>query len=218
MLNERKFAFIICANNDMFLKECMAYINNIEIPEGYTADVLVVSEAASMCAGYNEGMEGSDAKYKIYLHQDVMLCNPKILYEVLECFKDPNVGMLGAVGNRKLQPSANMSDGTRIGLVELCGTTDKSIIGENPGCITDVEALDGLLLITQYDIRWREDIFDGWDFYDLSQCREFMNKGYRVCVPHFDRAWCMHYYGLTLGKLTKYDHYRQIYQDEYMRE
>ena len=31
----------------------------------------------------------------------------------------------------------------------------------------EVEGVDGLLMATQYDIPWREDLFDGWDFYDL---------------------------------------------------
>ena len=37
-----------------------------------------------------------------------------------------------------------------------------------------VAAADGLLLATQYDIDWREDLFENWHFYDISQCMEFL--------------------------------------------
>ena len=47
----------------------------------------------------------------------------------------------------------------------------------------DVEAIDGLIMITQYDIPWREDLFQKWDFYDVSQSMEFIRHGYKVAVP-----------------------------------
>ncbi|MEK4397726.1 MULTISPECIES: glycosyltransferase [unclassified Bacillus (in: firmicutes)] len=39
-----------------------------------------------------------------------------------------------------------------------------------------VQALDGLLLATQYDVLWRKGIFDGWPLYENSQCFEFRKK------------------------------------------
>ena len=56
----------------------------------------------------------------------------------------------------------------------------------------EVEALDGLLLATSRDVRWREDLFDGWDFYDVSQCLEMRRMGWRVVVPCQETPWCYH--------------------------
>ena len=39
-----------------------------------------------------------------------------------------------------------------------------------------VECIDGLLMATQYDVPWREDLFDGFDFYDVSQSFEFKKQ------------------------------------------
>ncbi len=47
-------------------------------------------------------------------------------------------------------------------------------------------------MATQQDIRWREDIFDRWHFYDISQCMEFKRAGYKVVVPWQKEAWCYH--------------------------
>ena len=56
----------------------------------------------------------------------------------------------------------------------------------------DVEAIDGLLIATQVDIKWREDLFTGWHFYDISQCKEMQRHGYRVVVPQQNNFWCIH--------------------------
>ena len=77
-----------------------------------------------------------------------------------------------------------------------------------------VEAVDGLFIATQYDIIWREDLFTGWDFYDASQSKEFSASGYKIVVPYMESPWCVHDEGFL--NLDRYDHYRQIFLDEYM--
>ena len=60
-----------------------------------------------------------------------------------------------------------------------------------PLCL-GVKAVDGMLMVTQYDISWREDVFDKWDFYDVSQSQEFIRAGYKVVVPSMEKPWCIH--------------------------
>ena len=55
-----------------------------------------------------------------------------------------------------------------------------------------VEAVDGLLMMTQYDVNWRQDLFHGWDFYDVSQSFEFRRAGYQVAVPYQQAPWVLH--------------------------
>ncbi|HML34150.1 MAG TPA: glycosyltransferase [Sporomusa sphaeroides] len=76
-----------------------------------------------------------------------------------------------------------------------------------------VMAVDGLIMITQYDICWRDDIFNGWDYYDISQCMEFYKYGYQVCVPKQNDFWCIHDCGKV--NLKDYDKYRRIFLKEY---
>lgn len=62
-------------------------------------DVIGVTEAPSMCAGYNAGMKSSDAKYKVYLHQDVFIREPRFIIYLLERFQnDAYIGMIGMIG------------------------------------------------------------------------------------------------------------------------
>ena len=36
----------------------------------------------------------------------------------------------------------------------------------------------------------KEDVLDGWDFYDISQSLEMKKHGYKVVVPFQKNAWC----------------------------
>lgn len=80
---------------------------------------------------------------------------------------------------------------------------------------TEAFAVDGMLIMTQYDIPWREDLFHKWDFYDISQCHEFRRKGYKVVVlsEPDDRASTFHDCGFS--KLTNYEEGRKIFCTEY---
>ena len=60
----------MCTNNQRYMEEAIYYITHLRVPEGYQISFLAIEDAKSMTAGYNEGMQASNAKYKVYLHQD----------------------------------------------------------------------------------------------------------------------------------------------------
>lgn len=78
----------------------------------------------------------------------------------------------------------------------------------------EVEAIDGFLMVTQYDIPWRADLFDKWDFYDCSQSMEFGRRGYKVVIPNMKRPWCVHDCGFI--NLKNYDVEKEKFIAEYM--
>ena len=197
-MRPEKISFIICYNDEMYLKECILYIRQLHIPEGFTIDILPISNATSMTSGYNQGMNRSDSKYKVYLHQDVYILNKNFIKDTLAIFKEnPKVGLLGMVGTKKLPPNGCMwTTPCRTGKLRanIIHTIDNDFdIPISPSRpYTPVQAIDGLLMMTQYDIPWREDLFDGWDFYDVSQSMEFARHGYRIVVPYQSEPWTLH--------------------------
>ena len=213
-MNPYKFCFIMCSNNPQYEHECIKYINNLTIPEGYEIEIKVIRDAASITSGYNRGMLSSDAKYKIYLHQDTFIINKDFLNCLLKGFNDKATGMIGIIGTPQLDPSCVMWLGNRVGkLVSNCiYHTVKAAIGEITSP-TEVEAIDGLLMVTQYDIPWRDDIFKGWDYYDISQSFEFRKAGYKVMVLPADEPWCFHDDGIL--ELSEYYKTRDIFMQEY---
>lgn len=206
MPDKQKIAFITCVSNETEYEECRYYLERLLIPAGYSADIISIREAPSMTAGYNRAMKDSDAKYKIYLHQDVYIKNICFIADMLDVFAcDEQIGMLGMIGKKEMGTTFMDMMAWDTGKVIY----NNEILSSNrpsKDTFAEVEAADGLLLATQYDIPWREDIFDGWDFYDLSQCMEFQKNGYKVVVPYQEDIWCCHN-GVCMELADYYDYY-----------
>lgn len=214
-VNPRKICFISCVNNEKYEKEERKYLEHLSIPEGYEIEICIVKDACSMTAGYNAAMKQSDAKYKVYLHQDVFIVHREFIKDILAVFENHEVGMIGMVGAPKLPENAIMWDGPRIGKLyaNIIYESMESTIGEVNGAWKSVEAIDGFLMATQYDLPWREDLFQDWDFYDISQSQEFIRSGYKVVVPNQKEAWCIHDDGFY--NLKNYFRNRKIFKQEY---
>lgn len=214
-MDNKKIDIIVCGNNKEYLDEQRKYIENLIIPNGMQLDILVVEGAKSMTSGYNEGMASSNAKYKIYMHQDTFIVNRNMISDLLDIFQHPQIGMIGMVGTPKLPENAIMWNDFRYGKLytSMNYQAGESIIGDMENDYEEVEAIDGFFMATQYDIPWREDIFDKWDFYDLSQSFEFRKMGYKVVVPNMYRPWCIHDDGFF--NLKNYYNQRRKFNNEY---
>lgn len=218
-MNENKIAFIICSNNDLYLSECLLYLEQLEVPEGIETDVLVIKDAKSMLLGMKEGVEATDAKYKIYLHQDVFILNKKMISDILMIFRSNHkIGLIGMVGLNKLPASgAWIWSPNRVGNIYTRGSepTDYSQYRyKSEDGVVEVNVVDGLLIATSVDVEFRTDLFDGWDFYDVSLSLEMRRAGYKVVVPVQYSPWVMHDDGEVLS-LFNYNKYREIAVKEY---
>jgi hypothetical protein len=210
-MNENKIAFIICTNNELYLNECIFYINHLTIPEGYETDIISIMDASGITAGYNAAMKESDAKYKVYLHQDVFILNKNFIADVLKVFEDKTIGMIGVLGSSSDCEDARFyncwDSGTTLACnVVTCGYCFNKANGI--GKVQDVAAVDGMLLVTQYDIEWKKEIL-GWNFYDISQSIEFRKQGYRVVVPYQEKVWTLHDAGWC--SMNNYDRDRETF-------
>ena len=89
---------------------------------------------------------------------------------------------------------------------------------EPDGPYIEVEAVDGLLIATQYDIRWRDDLFTGWHLYDTSMCMEMQRHEFKVVVPNQeDDFWCIHC-PREKPLAPEYKRYQKIFLREYGSE
>ena len=195
-MNAKKFCFIISVKREDYLKECIFYLEQLKVPEGYSMQIQPIRRAASMAGAYNMAMQASDAKYKIYLHQDCFVINPNFLFDLLMIFEnDKKIGMVGVVGSPQTPPDLLPWHGIRIGNMYAWDVENTDFNGYSfklTDGIKDVECIDGMLIATSVDLPWREDLFDGWDLYDISQSFEFRKAGYRVVVPEQTKPWVAH--------------------------
>ena len=219
-MNPKKICFIVCVNDKAAYQECLLYMQHLEVPKGMSVEYRPVWGVESMAAGYNQAMKSSEAKYKIYLHQDVFLIKKNLLVELINFFRQhSDIGIAGLAGCEILPASCiwwqaevkygrmvQMSQPEKIKEIEY-GQMDKSY--------AIAAALDGVFLATQYDVPWREDIFKGWHFYDISQAYEFQLYGYKAAVLRQKENWCIH----ATGKKRlnqEYVYWQKVFGEKYM--
>ncbi len=221
MSADHRIDFILCTNDPIYLAECEKYIGRLVIPDDTEISVIPITGAASMCAGYNQGMRQSDARIRIYLHQDVMILNRYFLVNILTLFAaHPEAGMIGMAGSERLSDIGVMWRGPHNEVGALYKPTDEESVHDRVTAdwpVALAECIDGFLIAAREDIPWREDLFDGWDFYDASQSMEYRRQGFQILIPEQTTPWCLHDDGKILS-LCRYDHYREIFLREYGSE
>ena len=218
--DEKKICVVTCVNNERQYEECLLYLQHAHLPEGFSIEYVPIYGAKSLTAGYQEGMSASSAKYKVYIHQDACLVNLDALRRMIGLFQEhPEIGMFGFAGCTKL-PSSGVwyeTEGVGYGVVAQATEPDKlEILGfkKTERSYEPVEAIDGVFMMTQYDLHWRDDLFTGWDFYDVSQAIEFRRRGWQVAVPGSDTIWCIHDSGIEFDTVA-YEHWRKLFVEEY---
>ncbi|MCR5178418.1 MAG: glycosyltransferase family protein [Lachnospiraceae bacterium] len=198
---ETEAAFIICTNNERYLEECRFYIDKLQVPEGMTVKVIPIRHAKSMTAGYNEAMYASNAKYKIYLHQDMFIVNSRFLYDLIDLFRENDrLAMLGVAGTEHLQDadawsSLDIGGCYSIGTFSGLGSVAVKPQIRNPlERYQAVDFIDGMLIATQYDMEWDERV-EGFHFYDVSQCERYRRAGYEIGIVRQEELWSFHDFG-----------------------
>ena len=218
-----KICFITCVNNERQYQECCYYIDNLVVPEGYEIEKKSLWGASSMTSGYQKMMSETDAKYKVYLHQDTYCRNRYFLYEALEVFQqDADIGLIGVAGCAKMPKSGIWWDSES----EIIYSLYQDSIAYY-GCqlqeslqdaYQEVEALDGVFLMTSKDVDWRADLFDGWHHYDVSQTKEFLRAGYKAVIARQEDIWVLHCEKCQMYVGNDYEEARQKYVKEYIEE
>ncbi|WP_347814334.1 glycosyltransferase [Alkalihalobacillus sp. LMS39] len=198
--NEKKICFISCVKDPLKYQESLSYIRSLAIPEGYEIEYRMVENAESITSGYQAMMNNSNAKYKVYIHEDVFIMNKNFLFDILSLFeKNPILGMIGTVGAKSIPHSCIWWDSVeKYGKIfeSHTGQMERYSYNDIKADYETVHAIDGLIMITQYDLPWRDDVVTGWHFYDLSQSIEFQKAGFEVGIPKQVRPWVMHDCGL----------------------
>lgn len=216
------FSFIVCVNHPLWYEEMRRYIDALNYAKQYGVEVVPVYHAKSMAEGYNRGMKVAKGVYKIYLHQDVFLCNKNLLIEIKEFFENHrDAGMLGVAGTKQIPNNGiwwETEEGTKkqkLYIDVMGGIMNAAIPNENLNF--QATALDGVFLATAVDLPWREDLFTGFHFYDISQSFEMRKKGYSVYIPDQAETWCLHEQSCNKELSKAYDDERKIFIECYLK-
>ena len=148
---------------------------------------------SGICAAYNRGASDAQGEIVVFVHDDVFFMEPGWGAVLNRKFaEDPSLGMVGVAGTQFL--AANKMSWTIAGRPYLRGrvvhdlaATDEffmSAFSTEPGDC-EVVAVDGLFFAVRrslFDrIRFDEETFDGFHFYDLDICMQ-ARKSHRIIV------------------------------------
>ena len=221
-MNDKKICFISCVTDEREYSESLLYIDQLRKPVDFEVEKIAIRDAKSMAEAYNRAMKKSDPKYKVFLHQDVFIVNKNFIFDTLALFNGQDkIGILGVCGAKKLPENGIWWEAKqRFGCVFDSHTQTMKLL-QFQDVSSDfelVEALDGLILMTQYDIPWREDLFDDFHFYDTSQCMEFAHAGYLVVVPDQKTPWVVHDCGFKEHWHVQYERSRKLFLEKYLQK
>ena len=195
MRRRRGLAFLCCVTDEEKLARLCASIDALVRPEGVEIGVFSERDVSSLPASYNRlRRTAGDWRYKAYVHQDVVVLNRELVPDVLHLFETPTIGLIGAAGCKYLPESCVWWDGSGVfgHVLELDGGVERPLEFEPvAGDYELVEAVDGLCLITQYDLPWDEGVAP-FHFYDVAQATRFVLAGYDVVVPRQPTPWFAH--------------------------
>ncbi len=191
-MDENKIAVIIHVTDKNNIGAVKQMIMSLNVPSGLRPTAALVNGAR--WRAFNDAMHESDAKYKIYIDDRAVFINRNIIDDLIEMFRaEPTIGMIGCSGAKVLS-----TNGSSYQSVKRCG---KMCLGASQkifewqaidGRFEEVEALDGFMLATQYDVDWRADLFDKDSFGDMAQSLEFRRKGYKCVVVRQQAPWVWH--------------------------
>lgn len=196
-MNKKEIVFIICRNNALWFDECVRYIQDLYIPEGYTVDILSIEDADSIPLAYNAAIKNSKAKYKIYLHQDTFILHRNLVSEILKIFNEDNsIGMIGMVGCRKVSTERGDQQHWDLGRVYLDNglkMTDQDLRDgqDKKEKYVFAESVDAFFMATQYDFKWQEELADEASCV-ASYSLEMLRHEKRIIIPWQEEPWCCH--------------------------
>jgi len=182
-LCQEKIAIIIHSTDEQYLEECMNYIELLDIPDGYSIDVMVVTDNLKITDSYNEAMNASDAKYKLYLSEYTFIVQRDCLKQCIKLFEEnEKLGMLGVLGVKGVQQTETETWNVGKAIVSDTKTTRLLDFQKEKEKYYIADRVDESFIFTQYDIPWKENVSEQNDI--------FIDSGYSVAVPYQEIAWC----------------------------
>lgn len=201
VLAEQKICFIIAVTNREMYQRSLATWQELRVPEGMSVQYIAVdiSQGQPVGMAYQLAMGKSDAKYKIYIRQEVELAEEGFLEEAVAIFRQhPEYGMAGAAGSIDLPEEAIWYKGSLAGCI--CDDHQGKMLGykflQGKEAALPVMLLEGGILMTQYDVDWQSPYYDKGELYAASQCLNFRNEG-RVVAAWSNLGQGIRHWGCT---------------------
>ena len=155
-LDEQKICFITAVTDREVYQRSLASWQRLRVPEGMTVQYIAagISPGQSVGRAYQLLMGKTDAKYKVYIRQEVELVEAGFLEEAVAIFRQhPEYGMAGAAGSINLPEDGIWYKGDAAGFIcdDHQGRMQGYRFPVGREVALPVMLLEGCLLMTQYN-------------------------------------------------------------------
>jgi glycosyltransferase involved in cell wall biosynthesis len=155
----------------------------------HRVEVIQISDARSLCEGYNRGFAKTRGDIIIFCHDDIEIISPDFPARLLAHLRTHD--LVGVAGTTQLiGANWNSAGWPRVhGCVVHRGSDGNGFFFHcfGPPRSSAVEALDGLFIAAKREvckaIEFDEAVFDGFHFYDLDFSYRASLAGFRIAVP-----------------------------------
>ncbi|MBB5337552.1 glycosyltransferase [Pectinatus brassicae] len=214
-LDRYKIAIIINVTDEASYKLTIKSLTKLIVPAKYKVEIITTQKEINIATAYNRVMKSSSAKYKIYLRAGIEIINKNFFGDIINIFKTNwNIGIIGMSGVKIIPTDANIFvSSTRIGKIR--SINNKNIVFSD--CNDSYEfaaAIDDYLMVTQYDINWRNDLFSSEGLYNIAQCIEFKRNYYSTAVAGQKEPWILY----REKNIIMTQDERERFFDEYSRD
>ena len=213
-MDKKAICFIWNVKNESDFQLSAQYVKRLCVPDGYNIELKVFQEK-SYAKAYNMAMKNNSAQYKVYIKDTTKIVNKNFLIQMIDLFLDSSIGMVGVLGSASIPTTGYWRDSrNKVGKIY---NVDGVTLSFNNDSVTNkwtkVQLLDGILIATQYDILWREELFYDEYFFDAAQCVEFSQKGYQIAIPSQESPNC-----IAMGNCNKEKVEFRIGRDAFLKE
>lgn len=193
-MNDKKISFICNVQDEDNFSESLRYISRLVVPEGFEIEILPVSGAHNIAAGYNFAMAQTDAKYKVFMTEHDYLVDPSLLVNLISVFQaHPELAAIGPAGMKDIPLSGRFSEAQyRFGRLYTneSGTMTEECDQEPAADFEPVSLVNGILA-TQMDMEWKEDVFETRRYTIASQCVQLLAEGLEIGVLKQSVPWLL---------------------------
>lgn len=209
------------ASHEGRITECISKLN---VPEGMEIELNYVNSGIPS-RDYNEIIKRTESEIIIYIRDYVILLYNDLLFSVMDIFEqDKNIGMIGTVGAKRIATDGKIVNGimNNTGVLGKIYSSDKQLekldyieYGAIENAYEEVDGIEGDLIITNRKVLWREDLFEDFNFLEVSQCLEYKRKDIKVVVAKQSEPWFLR---VNTGENEKQNTYldaKERWQQEY---
>jgi len=191
-----RIQFCICYSDVFCYQKALSCIDNLVLPEGVEVFISAVSEAENIAEAYNAVTDYDEFDYRVYMYENVYIVNQSFIADVIEVFcQDDTIGMLGVLGEKK-EKSDQKYGKWNVGCIDICNEYRTTRINYNcDSYYSEVDILNGVILVTKLNFKWKSLANDKNGYFDLVQSEQVREMGYKLVVPKQDTVWCLYEFG-----------------------